>query len=194
MLGRLALRWFRLTGWEIEGDLPPEPKFVVVGAPHTTNWDFVAMLAVLTAFGVRASFMAKDGLFRAPFGFIMRRLGGIPIRREVNESVVEQMASAFSAAASLILVIAPSGTRRHSNNWKSGFYHIARTAGVPIVPARIHYPAKAVTIGPPLAASDDLTADMDVLRDFYAGAEGKYPEQVSEIRLVEEETGRPGPT
>jgi len=192
MLGRLALWWFRLTGWKIEGGLPPQPKFIAIGAPHTTNWDFVFMLAVMTSFGAKISFMGKDSLFKGPFGSIIRRSGGIPIRRGVHENVVEQMANAFAASTSLILVIAPAGTRHPSDHWKSGFYHIARTARVPIVPARIHYPHKLVTVGPPLIPGDDPTTDMDVLRRFYAGGKGKYPEQASDMRLVEEGSGRGG--
>ena len=189
MLNRLALWWFHLTGWKVEGELPPEPKLILIGAPHTTNWDFVFMLATMASFGVKASFMGKDSLFKRPFGFIMRRLGGISIRRGVSESVVEQMAAAFAAAPSLLLVIAPAGTRHYSDHWKSGFYHIAQTARVPIVPARIDYQHKLVTIGPPLLVGADLTKDMDVLRQSFAGGRGKYPDQASEIRLLEETAG-----
>jgi len=191
MLSRLALWWFRLTGWKIDGSFPPEPKLIVIGAPHTTNWDFVFMLATMTSCRLKASFMGKDSLFKGPFGPIMRRLGGISIRRGVRESVVEQMVSAFEAASSLILVIAPAATRRRSDHWKSGFYHIAHTARVPIVPARINYPEKLVTLGPPLIPGDDLSADMDILRSFFAGGMGKYPAQMSDIRL-EEESGPDG--
>ena len=192
MLNRLALWWFRLTGWKIEGELPPAPKLILIGAPHTTNWDFVFMLAAMASFGVKASFMGKDSLFKGPFRFIMRRLGGISIRRGVRESVVEQMAAAFAAAPSLVLVIAPAGTRHYSDHWKSGFYHIAQTARIPIVPARIDYPHQVVTMGPPLLVGNDLTSDMDVLRRFYAGGKGKYPDQASEIRLIEETAGPQG--
>ena len=192
MLSRLALWWVRLAGWKVEGRLPPEPKLVVIGAPHTTNWDFVHMLATMTSFGVKASFMGKDSLFKGPFGSIMRRLGGISIQRGVSESVVEQMAAAFAAASSLVLVIAPAGTRHYSDHWKSGFYHIARTARVPIVPARIDYPHKIVTMGPPLRPGNDLTLDMDVLRQFFAGGVGKFPDQASAIRLAEEGPGPNG--
>lgn len=187
MLSRLALWWVRLTGWKVEGRLPSEPKLIVIGAPHTTNWDFVHMLATMASFGVKASFMGKDSLFKGPFGWIMRRLGGISIRRGVSESVVEQMTAAFAAASSLVLVIAPAGTRHYSDHWKSGFYHISRSARVPIVPARIDYERKIVTLGPPLQAGTDVRADMGVLRAFFASGRGKFPEQASMIRLVEEE-------
>jgi 1-acyl-sn-glycerol-3-phosphate acyltransferase len=165
---------------------------MVIGAPHTTNWDFVVMLGVMASFGVKVSFMGKASLFKGPLGFIMRRLGGISIRRGVRESVVEQMAKAFDEATSLVLVIAPAGTRHRSNHWKSGFYHIARTARVPIMPARINYPRKLVTVGAPLRPGDDLIADMDVLRRFFADGKGRYPEQASDIRLAEEEGGPDG--
>jgi 1-acyl-sn-glycerol-3-phosphate acyltransferase len=189
MLNRLALWWFRLRGWSIEGSLPPDPKFIAIGAPHTSNWDFVCMLAVMASFGVKASFMGKDSLFKGPFGRIMHRLGGIPIRRGVRESVVEQMAAAFEAADSLILVIAPAGTRKRSDHWKSGFYHIARTALVPIVPAKINYQRKLVTLGDPLRPGDSVTHDMDRLRAFFADGHGKFPDQASDPRLHEEHPG-----
>lgn len=186
MIRRLALLWFRLTGWKVEGQLPPLPKLVVIGAPHTTNWDFVMFLAVMATLGVRASFIGKHSLFKRPFGGLMRRLGGIPVRRDVRESVVEQMAAAYRAADSLVLVVAPEGTRSRSENWKSGFYHIARSAGVPIVPARIDYRKKVVVLGEALTPGDDLASDMQQLRDFYAHGVGKFPDQASPVRLVEE--------
>lgn len=186
MLRRLALCWFRLTGWRVEGRLPPLPKLVVIGAPHTTNWDFVVMLAVMASLGVKVSFIGKHSLFKRPFGALMRRLGGIPVRRDVRESVVEQMAAAFAAADSLILVLAPEGTRSRSEHWKSGFYHIARSAGVPIVPGKIHYEKKVVVLGEPLTPGDDLSEDMQRLRDFYADGFGRFPHQASSVRLIEE--------
>lgn len=189
MLNRLALWWFHFRGWTIEGSLPPDPKLVVIGAPHTSNWDFVAMLAVMASFGVKASFMGKDSLFKGPFGRVMHRLGGIPIRRGVRQSVVEQMAAAFEAADSLILVIAPEGTRKRSDYWKSGFYHIARTAGAPILPAKINYEEKLVTMGEPLLPGESVTSDMDRLRVFYADGRGKFPDQTSDPRLTEEQRG-----
>ena len=186
MLGWLALLWFRLTGWKVAGRLPPEPKLVVIGAPHTSNWDFVLMLAVVRSLGVRVSFMAKHTLFRRPFGGLMRRLGGIPIRRQVRASAVEQMAAAFDAADALILVMTPEGTRSRGEGWRSGFYHVARTAGVPIVLASLDYYSKRVAIGPALTPAGDVRADMDAIREFYAGIRGRHPENASVIRLTEE--------
>ena len=186
MLGWLSGLWFRLTGWKVSGRLPPEPKLVVIGAPHTSNWDFVVMLAVVRSLGIRVSFMAKHTLFRRPFGGPMRRLGGIPIRRHLRASAVEQMAAAFEAADSLILIMTPEGTRSRGEGWKSGFYHIAKTAGVPIVLASIDYASKRAAIGPALTPSGDIRADMDVIRAFYAGTRGKHPEDASVIRLEEE--------
>lgn len=178
--------WFRLTGWKVAGRLPPGPKLVVIGAPHTSNWDFLVMLAAVTALGVRVSFMAKHTLFRCPFGGLMRRLGGIPIRRHLRASAVEQMAAAFDAADSLILIMSPEGTRSRGGGWRSGFYHIARTAGVPIVLASIDYASKRAAIGPALLPSGDIRADMDAIREFYAGTRGRHPEKASVIRLREE--------
>lgn len=186
MLGRLALAWFRLSGWRIEGALPPLPRQVIIGAPHTSNWDFVLMLAAFAKLELEASFMAKHTLFRWPVGSLLRRLGGIPIRRHLRASAVEQMAAAFEAAEALILIMTPEGTRSSAPRWRSGFYHIARAAGVPLVLAGLDYPGKRLVIGPAMTVTGDIRADMDRIREFYVGLEGRWPGNASVIRLEEE--------
>jgi 1-acyl-sn-glycerol-3-phosphate acyltransferase len=173
-------------GWRFEGALPPAPKFVAIGVPHTTNWDFVVFLAVLSHFGVRARWIGKHTLFRPPFGGLMRRLGGIAVDRTKATRVVDQVAAEFSRAERLILVIAPEGTRSRAAHWKSGFYEIARRAGVPIALAYLDYPGKRAGIGPLLVPSGDVAADMDRIRAFYADKVGKHPEQQGPIRLRDE--------
>ncbi len=184
MLGRLYLRLF---GWRVEGALPPVDKAVVIAAPHTSNWDLPHMLAVSYVLGVRPSWLGKREIFRFPFGWLMRWLGGLPVERGVRANLVEQVAQRFAAADRLFLVVPPSGTRSRATHWKSGFLHIAHTANVPIVCSFLDYRRKVGGIGPTIAASGVATADMALLREFYGGVTGKYPELATPVRLVEED-------
>lgn len=183
-LGRLVLR---LVGWRVVGELPSRGAYVVIGAPHTTNWDLPLGLAAAAAFGVKISWLGKDTLFRWPFGGLMRWLGGIPVCRERSGRVVEQAAEALAAAESLILVITPEGTRSRTSFWKSGFYHIATTAGVRIFPVYIDRSTRRIGAGPAISPSGDVRRDMDVIRDFYAGKQGLRPRNAGEVRLKEED-------
>jgi 1-acyl-sn-glycerol-3-phosphate acyltransferase len=145
------------------------------------------MLAVSYVLGVRPSWLAKRELFRPPFGGLMRRLGGIPVDRDRRTNLVEQAAARLREADTLFLVVPPSGTRSRAPHWKSGFYHIARTARVPIVCAFLDYATKTGGVGLVLTPSGDLGRDMDRLRVFYRDVRGKYPENETPIRLVEED-------
>ncbi len=181
-------KWtLRLVGWRTVGQLPPDPKFVIIGAPHTSNWDFPLALLAAAALGVKISWIGKDALFRWPFGGLMRRLGGIPVRRDSREGVVQRTAEAFAAATSLMLVVAPEGTRGRTPYWRSGFYHIAVAAGVPIVPAYIDRPTKQIGIGAPLFPTGEVRRDMEALRGFYAGKVGIRPDHAGDVRLREED-------
>jgi len=160
---------------------------VVIGAPHTSNLDFVVFLGVLGHLGVRATFIGKHTLFRGPLGWVMRKLGGIPVQRDRPEGLVEQVVEAFAQTSHMILVLAPEGTRSRGTSWKTGFHHIASSAGLPIVPASINGPDRVATIGAPMWTSDDIDADMDRLREFYAGIEGMKPGNENPIRLAEED-------
>jgi 1-acyl-sn-glycerol-3-phosphate acyltransferase len=185
MLGRLYLR---LAGWRLEGRLPDHvQRAVVIACPHTTNWDLPYMLAVAWALGVRVSWLGKQELFRWPMGGLMRWLGGVPVDRSRRTNLVEQAAERLRAADRLFLVIPPSGTRSRAAHWKSGFYHIARTARVPIVCAFLDYERKVGGIGPVFIPSADLGADMERLRVFYRPIRGKYPDNQTPIRLPEED-------
>ena len=185
VLGGLFLR---LRGWRVEGSLPPGVhRAVVIAAPHTTNWDLPYMLAVSYVLGVRPSWLGKRELFRAPFGRLMRWLGGIPVDRDRRMNLVEQAADRLREAERLFLVIPPSGTRSRAPHWKSGFYHIARTAGVPVVCAFLDYATKTGGIGLTFTPSGDIGRDMDRLRRFYRDVRGKYPDNETPIRLSEED-------
>ncbi len=183
----LARLWFRLAGWRYAGTKPNVPKFVAIGAPHTTNWDFVVFLAVASHFDMKAKAIGKHTLVQGPFGGLMRRLGIIPVDRSSPQGVVEQMVDAFDAADELALVIAPEGTRSAEPYWRSGFYRIAVAAGVPLVMAKIEAPKKVVTLSDPLELTGDVSTDMDRVRAFYAGAVGLKPHGDSTIRLRDED-------
>jgi len=182
----LARLWFRLSGWRYSGDQPTVPKFVAIGAPHTSNWDFVLFLAVTSHFKMRARAIGKHTLVAGPFGGLMRRLGVIPVRRDTGQGVVGQMVAEFSAADRMALVIAPEGTRSAEPYWRSGFYRIAIAAEVPIVMAKINAQTKTATLSDPFMPTGDVTADMNLVRSFFADVSGVNPEGESTIRLREE--------
>ncbi len=176
-----------MTGWKAEGVRPDAKKFVLIAAPHTTNWDFVYLLAFAALFEIEISWMAKHTLFRRPFGSLMRALGGIPVRRDKSENLVTVLAKTFDDHDHLGLVVPAEGTRAYVEYWKSGFYHIATTAGVPIVMSYLDYTKKVGGFGPGFLPTGDVRQDMDTIRAFYKGKEGKYPAQFGRIRLREED-------
>lgn len=193
MIGFVCRALLRLTGWRLEGAPPAASKYVVIAAPHTSNWDLVLMLAMAGAYGLRISWMGKDAIFRPPFGSLMRRLGGIPVRRDAAHNVVEQMVEAFASADRLVLAIPAEGTRSRAAHWKSGFYHIACGAGVPIAPSFLDYRRKVGGFGPAIVPTGDIPSDMDLLRSVYAGVAGKRPSLQGPVRLREEVVGEPPP-
>ena len=155
--------------------MPDEPKFVIIVAPHTSNWDFTLGVAALFALGLRVSFLGKHTLFTPPLGSFMRWLGGIPVDRSVSRDRVAEAVAAFESSAQLILAVAPEGTRKRVTEWKTGFYHVAHGARVPIVPVAFDYGAKTIRIGPPFRTTGNREADMKALKDFYRGVIAKRP-------------------
>ena len=189
MIGRL---WLQLAGWRLEGALPPGvTKGVVIAAPHTSNWDLVFMLAVAYALGVRPSWLGKRELFRFPFGGVMRLLGGVPVDRSRRTNLVDQAVARLREATHLFLVIPPSGTRSRAAHWKSGFYHIARGAGVPIICSFLDYRRKVGGIGLSFVPTGDVCADMDKIRAFYGTVTARFPDQVTPMRIREEDEPEP---
>jgi 1-acyl-sn-glycerol-3-phosphate acyltransferase len=184
---RLALAFLKLTGWKIEGERPTPTSFVMIAAPHTSNWDFPYLLAFAAVFDLRISWMGKHALFTPPLGWIMRALGGVPIERHRTRKTVNVMAGAFAADPGLILVVPTEGTRARVDYWKSGFYHIAISAKVPIVASYLDFGQRRGGFGPPLEPSGDVVRDMQVLRDFYAPMAGKFADQFGPVRLREED-------
>jgi 1-acyl-sn-glycerol-3-phosphate acyltransferase len=177
----------RALGWRVEGEKPPHTRYVLIAAPHTSNWDFPMMILFAWAFGIKISWMGKASLFAPPFGWIMRMLGGIPVSRDGTTRLVDEMVSAFSRRENLVLVVPTEGTRARTEYWKSGFYHIARGAGVPIVPSYLDFGEKRGGFGPPLEVSGDVCKDMQHLRTFYLPMRGLYPDGFGPVRLREEE-------
>ncbi|MEM1269919.1 MAG: lysophospholipid acyltransferase family protein [Bacteroidota bacterium] len=170
--GKLVLR---LSGWRVIGDVPAS-KMIVVAAPHTSNWDFVMGMAGLFAMRLRMQWVGKHTLFRAPFGGFMRRLGGIPVNRTAKVGVTRQIAEAFDKTDKLLVAIAPEGTRSPSKKWRSGFYHMAVTAGVPILLAYLDYERRVMGFGPHFMPSGNQEEDMARMYEFYATIAPKFPE------------------
>ena len=172
--GRRLARWILArAGWSLAGEFPDVPRAVLIAAPHSSWWDGFWGLLVKAAIGADVAFMAKRELFVGPLGWLLRRLGGIPIERDATRGVVEQMSERLRTQPQLWIGIAPEGTRKRVTKWKSGFWHIAHNARVPIVPVYFHYPERTIGIGPPFVTSDDMQADLARLRAFYAPWRGK---------------------
>jgi 1-acyl-sn-glycerol-3-phosphate acyltransferase len=165
-----------VSGWKFEGTLPDEPKFVMIIAPHTSNWDFIVGLWAYFALGFRASFLGKHTIFKWPLGPFMRWLGGIPVERSISRDRVSEIVHAFDYSEQLILIIAPEGTRKFVPEWKTGFYHAANNAKVPIVPVAFDFGNKIIRLFPPFRPTGDADRDIDALQDLYRGIKGKHPE------------------
>jgi 1-acyl-sn-glycerol-3-phosphate acyltransferase len=183
----ISRRLLELTGWEPEGALPRAPKWVLIAAPHTSNWDLVYLLALADAFDARISFMMKHSMFRGPLGPIFRSAGGIAIRRDRRNDLVKQMVEEFARRDRFALVVPAEATRARVEYWKSGFYHIAREAGVPIVMGYLDFARRRGGFGPAFHPTGDVRADMDRIRAFYADKTGKHPELFAPPRLREED-------
>jgi 1-acyl-sn-glycerol-3-phosphate acyltransferase len=165
----------RLLGWRVDGKLPDLPKFVLIGAPHTSNWDFVLFLGVIFTLRANVRFMGKAEVFRWPIGGFFRYCGGVPVDRKKSTGLVEQMVKACNESDRFILTIAPEGTRHHVTEWKRGFYHIAKSAGIPIVMAVVDGKHKTVRIGQVFHPTDDIEADMKAIKGVFEGVVGINP-------------------
>lgn len=172
----------RILGWGHCRQKPVPPRCVLIGAPHTSNWDFMLMVAYTRMLGMKASWMGKHTLFRPPFGIFFRSLGGIPIDRTKPQGLVDQVVAEFRQRKKMILIIAPEGTRKKTPFWKTGFYYIAQKAEIPIALGSVDYPRKMVEFGPVFHPSGDIESDFEVIREFYSGKRGKYPEKMGEVR------------
>ena len=182
----IAHTWLRLTGWAFEGPTPASRQYVLIAAPHTSNWDFIYMMAMAWSLDVRLNWMGKASLFVFPHGPLFRALGGLPIRRDARANLVEQSAARFARNPALVLAVPAEGTRFRRTTWRSGFYHIARLAEVPIVLGYLDYARKRGGLGPEVRPSGNVRADMDLVRAFYADKVGRHPANFTAPRLAEE--------
>lgn len=171
-LARLALR---LTGWRIIGGAPAAPKYVLIGAPHTSNWDFPVALMVCFALRLRVYWMGKASLFPPLLGGVMRWLGGIPVNRERSGNLVQATVDAYNGNQRLIVIVPPEGTRSKVTQWKTGFYYIALGAGVPIALGYLDFRRKEAGLSRMFEPTGDIAADMVEIQAFYAGVTGKNP-------------------
>lgn len=183
--GNAFSRWLgctvlRAMGWRLEGAFPDLPKLVVIGAPHTSNMDGVIAFVTLFALGLRAGTMIKDSAFKGPFGWLLRWLGALPIDRKSPKGVVEQTVDAFARQSQFVLLLAPEGTRSAAPEWKRGYWHVARGAGVPVLPVAIDYAGKRIRFGAALSPGDDYAADFARLLEFFAGVSSpRHAERLS---------------
>lgn len=182
---RLAQIILRLIGWRTHVLNPRLNRYVLIGAPHTSNWDFGIMLLLMAAEQLPIRFMGKDSLFRGPLGPLMRSLGGIPVNRRERTNLVDQISAKFEEYDDLIIGIAPEGTRSKTKYWKTGFYYIALKARVPIAMAYLDYGNKIIGVGPNFTPSGDLQADFEIIREFYSEIVGKNPNEQGEIILAD---------
>lgn len=161
-----------LAGWKMKGDWPNLNKFVLVAAPHTSNWDGINMLAAAAYYRVPLRWMGKKSLTTGPFGWLVRALGCIPIDRSSANDIVRTVADEMIASKTMVLAVPPEGTRSLARTWKTGFYHIARLAGVPIVVAILDYGTRTISLKAILYPGEDAEEDMALIRSHYRDARG----------------------
>jgi len=176
-LARLVcITLLKLTGWKVIGEAPADKKCVIIGAPHTSNWDFALTLTAVFIYRIEISWMGKDSLFSFPFRGVMQWLGGIPIDRSKANRAVDQIVDKYQLSEELRLVITPEGTRSKVERWKSGFYHIANQAQVPILLGYVDFAKKEVGIYDRFQPTGDYDKDLAKIQAFYATKTPKFPE------------------
>jgi 1-acyl-sn-glycerol-3-phosphate acyltransferase len=169
----VARRLLALAGWGVEGEFPDRPRMIAIVAPHTSNWDFIVGILTVFALGLRVRFLGKHTLFYPPLGWLMRWLGGSPVRRDAPHGLVADVAALFAREEKILLGITPEGTRTRGVPWRSGFYAIAQAAQVPILPAAFDYPRRSVRLFPVFEPTGDYEADLAKLKALYEGVQGR---------------------
>jgi 1-acyl-sn-glycerol-3-phosphate acyltransferase len=163
-----------LSGWKLQGDWPDAKKAVLLAAPHTSNWDGINMLAAVGYYRIKVRWMGKKSLTTGPFGGIIKALGCVPIDRSASHDLVQSMSEEFAASSSMLLLVPPEGTRSLTPVWKTGFYHIAKTAGVPIIVTVLDYGTRTVYVPALFYPTGDIDADLIQLKAYYANAVGRH--------------------
>jgi 1-acyl-sn-glycerol-3-phosphate acyltransferase len=175
VLRRVGTLGLRLLGWRVRGELPDVAKFIIIVAPHTSNWDFAVGFLAYLALELDASWFGKASIFAWPFGPILRRFGGLPIRRGASENVVDRSIAESRMRSRFVLALAPEGTRRRVRTWRSGFYYIALGAGLPIVTVALDFAKREIEVGPAFQATGDYAADIARLLERFERVAGKHP-------------------
>jgi 1-acyl-sn-glycerol-3-phosphate acyltransferase len=178
MIRLLCILFFKITGWKVIGPPPPD-RAVIVGAPHTSNWDYPFALGVFYIRRLKVKYLAKDSLFKFPLGIIMRGSGGIPVDRSKKNNMVEYMVSFFKEDEKILLLVPVEGTRGYVKEWKSGFYHVAMQANVPILLGFLDFKRKEAGFGPLFYPTGDYAKDLAAIKEFYKDKTAKYPEKSS---------------
>lgn len=188
---RLSRRFWslvmRLFGWRVVGQVPNLPRFVLVGAPHTSSLDFFMTALAMAALGIDVHFVMKHTPFVGPIGWFLRWFGGIPLDRRHKNDFVAQMAGKFAAHDQFLLAIMPEGTRgkgqdSSTKGWRSGFYYIAHSANVPLVMVIFDYTARRMRVGPTIQPSGDYALDLPRIQSFFVGVTGKNPERMLDLK------------
>ena len=183
MLSRLTraglLAFYRRQGWRAVGTPPPGGRYVIIAAPHTSNWDFIYFLGLVQELGIDAHFMGKDSLFRWPMGRFMHDMGGIPVDRSGRHDMVAAMVEQFAHRDRFALTIAPEGTRSKVGTWRTGFYHIALGAGVPMVIGMMDYGKRTGGLGAAIMPTGDYAADMKQVIEAYRDVTPRHPERAA---------------
>ena len=175
----LLLQWYIRSGWKAVGTLPPDRKFIIIGAPHTSNWDFLVFLGTVHAVGREVRFIGKHSLFNGSVGRFMRALGGVPVNRDIPQDTVSQIVDQIAASDDFLLIVAAEGTRARTTKWKTGFYQIALKAKVPIVCAGPDYPNKRGIFGPVIHPTGDYDRDMAPAFAFFRTLAPRHPERIA---------------
>ena len=177
MLRPLYILLFKMFGWKIVGQLPQEKKYIIAVAPHTSSWDFPVGVATRSILRIqKAKFLGKSQLFKPPYGWFFRALGGHPVERSTSHDMVDQVVKIFNRHDEFVLALAPEGTRKKVEKLRTGFYYIAKGAQVPIVPVGFDFHKKEIVVSAPLYTTNDMDADMEKILSFYRTIKGRNPE------------------
>ncbi len=183
MLRFFAKIILKLIGWHVDITVPEEKKFILIGAPHTSNWDFPLTLLAFWTIDLKIYWVGKIQMFRGPLHYLFTALGGIPVDRSSSHGFIEQIAEKFKHTEKIVLTIAPEGTRSKTRYWKSGFYYIALTANVPICLGYIDYKTRTLGFKQLLYPTGSIDADIKIISDFYQSFRGKNPEKQGPVRI-----------
>ncbi|GIU20564.1 lysophospholipid acyltransferase family protein [Shewanella sp. MBTL60-007] len=168
----------KLIGWKISGELPKNKQFIAIVAPHTSNWDFIIGVIARGALGAKVNFLGKHQLFIPPWGWFFKAIGGTPVDRRKSNNLVDAVAELFKADPNFCLALAPEGTRSPVSRWKTGFYHIANKAQVPIITVGLDFGKKTIVIAEGKLPTGDIRQEMNEIVDFYRSIQGRHPKAI----------------